>query len=257
MPMNVQLEAYEGPLDLLLHLIKKNEVSIADIPIALITQQYLETLEVMRGLNLDLAGEFLIMASTLIHIKSRMLLPPEEGEEDEDEGGDPREELIRRLLEYQRYKEASEDLAKRELLNRDVFTRSSEATPEFEPDGFVKVSLFDLMAAFHRVLERLPEAEVHLVTVEEISVREKMSFILDMLHRKTKVVFHSLFEDASSRMQLVATFLALLELIKMRAVSVTQEERMGPIVVEAVTPLDEMEEKLAGEGTGEENGHGA
>ncbi len=257
MPMNVQLEAYEGPLDLLLHLIKKNEVSIADIPIALITQQYLETLEVMRGLNLDLAGEFLIMASTLIHIKSRMLLPPEEAEEDEDEGGDPREELIRRLQEYQRYKEASEDLAKRELLNRDVFTRSSEATPEFEPDSLVKVSPFDLMAAFHRVLERLPEAEVHQVTVEEISVRERMSFILDMLHRKTKVDFHSLFADASSRMQVVVTFLALLELIKMRAVSVTQEERMGPIVVEAVMPVDEMEEKLAGEGAGEENGHGA
>ena len=102
MPMNVQLEAYEGPLDLLLHLIKKNEVSIADVPVALITQQYLETLEAMRNLNLDIAGEFLIMASTLIHIKSRMLLPPEEGEVDEDEGEDPREELVRRLLEYER-----------------------------------------------------------------------------------------------------------------------------------------------------------
>jgi len=257
MPMNVQLEAYKGPLDLLLHLIKKNEVSIADIPIALITRQYLETLEVMRGLNLDIAGEFLIMASTLIHIKSRMLLPAEEGEEDEDEGGDPREELVRRLLEYQKYKEASEELAKRELLNRDVFARSSEATPEIEPDVFVKVSLFDLIAAFRRVLERLPEEGVHQVTMEEISVREKMSFILDMLHRKTKVDFHSLFEDASSRVQLVATFLALLELIKMRAVSVTQEERMGPIVVEAAAPLGQMEEKLAGGETGEENGHGA
>jgi len=257
MPMNVQLEAYEGPLDLLLHLIKKNEVSIADIPVALITQQYLETLEAMRNLNLDIAGEFLIMASTLIHIKSRMLLPPEEGEEDDDEGEDPREELVRRLLEYERYKEASEDLSKRELLNRDVFTRTSATTLEFDPDSLVKVSLFDLMAAFRKVLERLPEAEVHQVTVEEISVREKMSFILAMLHRKTKVDFHSLFDDASSRMQVVATFLALLELIKMRAVSVTQEERIGPIIIEAVVPLDEMEEKLAGEETGEENGHGA
>lgn len=256
MPMNVQLEAYEGPLDLLLHLIKKSEVSIGDIPIAPITQQYLETLEVMRSLNLDIAGEFLIMASTLIHIKSRMLLPPEEGDEDEDDGGDPREELVRRLLEYQRYKEASEELAGRELLNRDVFTRSSEVATDVEPETLVKVSLFDLIAAFRRVLESLPEEGVHQITVEEISVREKMSFILDMLHRNTKMVFHSLFEDATSRIQVVATFLALLELIKMRAISVSQEERLGPIIVEEAASFDDSEETVAGEETEGENGHG-
>ncbi|NIO07822.1 MAG: segregation/condensation protein A [Deltaproteobacteria bacterium] len=256
MAMTVQLEAYEGPLDLLLHLIKKNEVSITDIPIALITQQYLETLEVMRSLNLDIAGEFLIMASTLIHIKSRLLLPVVEGEEDEDDGRDPRAELVRRLLEYQRYKEASEELASREVLNRDVFTRAPEFSPDVEPETLVKVSLFDLIGAFRRVLERLPEDTVHQVTVEEISVREKMSFILDTLRRNTKVLFHALFEDATSRMQVVATFLALLELIKMRAVMVSQEERLGPIVVEEAASGEEAQEKMIGEETEGENGHG-
>ena len=124
MTTRVQLEIFEGPLDLLLHLIKKNEVSITDIPIATITEQYLATLEVMQTFNLDVAGEFLVMAATLIHIKSRMLLPMADDEDDEEEGTDPREELVRRLLEYQRFKDAADQLERRELLTRDVFVRS-------------------------------------------------------------------------------------------------------------------------------------
>ena len=257
MSMNVQLEMYEGPLDLLLHLIKKNEVSITDIPIALITEQYLETLGVMHNLNLDMAGEFIAMASTLIHIKSRMLLPPEEGEEDEDEGEDPRDELVRRLLEYQRFKEASEDLARREILHRDVFVRSSEAVEEVESNEFAPVSIFELISALRRVLEKLPEDVAHTVELENISVREKMTMILDFLHRNSKVVFHTLFESAASRMEVVVTFLALLELMKMRAVKVVQEERLGPIVVEGVESSAEIKDRLDQEETGEAGGHGS
>ena len=135
MTTRVQLEIFEGPLDLLLHLIKKNEVSITDIPIATITEQYLATLEVMQTFNLDVAGEFLVMAATLIHIKSRMLLPLTDTEEDEEEGADPREELVRRLLEYQRFKDAADQLERRELLTRDVFVRSVAPVEEIPASG--------------------------------------------------------------------------------------------------------------------------
>ena len=139
MTTRVQVEIFEGPLDLLLHLIKKNEVSIADIPIATITEQYLATLEVMQAFNLDVAGEFLVMAATLIHIKSRMLLPLTDAEEDEEEGADPREELVRRLLEYQRFKDAADQLERREVLTRDVFVRSVAPVEEVPAPGFREV----------------------------------------------------------------------------------------------------------------------
>jgi segregation and condensation protein A len=247
MPVNVQLDIYEGPLDLLLHLIKKNEIDVADIPIAIITEQYLSTLELMESLNLDVAGEFLVMAATLVHVKSRMLLPPEEGEEEEDEEGDPREELFRKLIEYQRYKEAGQDLEMREVLNRDVFTRRSEEAQEGDAVQFEQVTVFDLLSAFQKVLKRFPEERDHTVTLERISVREKMSLLLDRLRGSSKWVFQSLFEEAVSRMEVIVTFLALLELIKMRAVRVVQEERMGPIHIESAAPLEEVREKVATE----------
>lgn len=255
MDTTVKLEIFEGPLDLLLHLIKKNEVSITDIPIATITEQYLATLELMQSLNLDVAGEFLVMAATLIHIKSRMLLPPGEEEDDEEEGGDPREELARRLLEYQRFKEAAEELEQREILKRDVFIRRPEVPDEIEPGGFEGVSLFDLISALRQVLERFPEESVHEVTLERISVREKMSFLLDDLHRRGKVVFQSLFEAAASRLEIIVTFLAMLELVKIRAVRIGQEARDGPIVIELAAPLEDIQERMAqgkieGEGDG-------
>lgn len=235
-------------MDLLLHLIKKNEVSITDIPIATITEQYLSTIELMQSLNLDVAGEFLVMAATLIHIKSRMLLPPGEEEDEEEEGGDPREELARRLLEYQRFKEAAEELEKREVLKRDVFVRPSEVPEEVEPGGFEGVSLFDLISALRHVLERFPEERVHEVTLERITVREKMNFLLDDLHRRGKVVFQSLFEAAASRLEVVVTFLAMLELVKIRAIRILQEEKEGPIVIELAAPLEDIQDKMAKEG---------
>ncbi len=247
MSARVQLEVFEGPLDLLLHLIKKNEVSIADIPIATITEQYLSTLELMQGLNLDVAGEFLVMAATLIHIKSRMLLPPGENEDEEEEEGDPREELIRRLLEYQRFKEAAEELERRELLSRDVFVRRSEAPEETETVGFESLSLFDLLSALRHVLERFPEEGIHKVTLDTISVREKMSFLLDELRRRGKVIFQSLFETATSRLEVVVTFLAMLELVKIRAIRVWQEERIGPVVIELAAAIGDIQDRIAKE----------
>jgi segregation and condensation protein A len=239
----VHLKFFEGPLDLLLHLIKKNEVSITDIPIATITEQYLATLEVMETLSLDVAGEFLVMASTLIHIKSRMLLPAGAEEPDEDEGVDPREELVRRLLDYQRYKEAAGELDQREILTRDVFARTG-ATPteEVGPRGFREVSVFELLGALKRVIDRLPKDTAHEVTLDKITVREKMTLLLEELRRRKSVMFESLFSAVGSRMEVVVTFLAMLELVKVRAIRITQTERAGPIMIEAAADMDEAAE---------------
>ncbi len=257
MSTEVQLGIYEGPLDLLLHLIKKNELSITDIPIATITEQYLATLDLMQSLNLDVAGEFLVMAATLVHIKSKMLLPPGEDEGDEEEEGtDPRDELVRRLLEYQRFKEAAEELEKRDILRRDVFVRPFEPPEEVGSWELEKISLFDLLSALRHVLEKLPAESVHEVTLDKISVRDKMNLILDDLQRRGKVIFQSLFEGAISRLDVVVTFLAMLELAKMRAVRIWQEERLGPIVIELAAPLGEVQEKIASGGI-EEDGDGA
>jgi segregation and condensation protein A len=243
---NVQLENFEGPLDLLLHLIKKNEVSISDIPIATITEQFLATLELMQTLNLDVAGEFLVMAATLIHIKSRMLLPLSEGEaEDEEEGGDPRDELVRRLLEYQRFKEAASELEQRDVLTRDVFARGAAPSETPQPAPFRELSVFELLTALRRVLERLPKDEFHEVTLEKITVREKMTLLLDRLDAHGQVWFESLFSDARSRMEVVVTFLAMLELVKMRAIRILQESPQGPIAIEATVSAEQAADVIA------------
>ena len=242
MSTHVQLEIFEGPLDLLLHLIKKNEVSISDIPIATITEQYLATLDLMESLSLDMAGEFLVMAATLIHIKSRMLLPAGADEPDEDEGIDPRNELVRRLLEYQRFKEAAEQLEQREMLTRDVFVRSATPTEEVGPRGFREVSVFELLGALKRVIDRLPKDSFHEVTLEKITMREKMTLLLDRLRTLGSIYFEALFDHVKSRMEVVVTFLAMLELVKVRAIRIYQEEMAGPIMIEAATDMDEAAE---------------
>lgn len=247
MTTKVQLEIFEGPLDLLLHLIKKNEVSITDIPIATITEQYLATLELMQGLNLDVAGEFLVMAATLVHIKSRMLLPEEAGVADEEEEEDSREELIRRLLEYQRFKEAAGDLERREILGRDAFLRVSEPAEDTGTVEMETLSLFDLISALRHVLDRFPEESFHQVTLEKISVREKMTLLLDELHRLGTVVFQSFFERAGSRMEVVVIFLAMLELVKIRAIRARQDQRLGPILIELAAPVEELHGRVAAE----------
>jgi segregation and condensation protein A len=252
----VQLEIFEGPLDLLLHLIKKNEVSIIDIPIATITEQYLATLEVMQTFNLDVAGEFLVMAATLIHIKSRMLLPMADDEDDEEEEGtDPREELVRRLLEYQRFKDAADQLERRELLTRDVFVRSVAPAEEIPAPGFREVSVFELLTALKRVLDRLPKDVVHEVMLEKITVREKMTLLLDHLRTQGKILFDSLFAEVTTRMEVVVTFLAMLELVKVRAIRIFQEEATGPIQIEAAAGIENAPAVLAMQDP-EEDKHG-
>jgi segregation and condensation protein A len=252
----VQLEIFEGPLDLLLHLIKKSEVSITDIPIATITEQYLATLELMQSLNLDVAGEFLVMAATLIHIKSRMLLPAGDEEPDEDEGVDPRDELVRRLLEYQRYKEAAAELEQREVLTRDVFVRASAPTEEVGPREFREVSVFELLGALKRVIDRLPKDTFHEVTLEKITVREKMSLLLDKLRNESRVIFESLFAEVKTRMEIIVTFLAMLELVKVRAIRIFQDEPGGEIAIEAAAGMDEAAERVVLD-EAEEEQHGA
>ncbi len=244
MSTHVQLEIFEGPLDLLLHLIKKNEVSITDIPIATITEQYLAALDLMQTLSLDVAGEFLVMAATLIHIKSRMLLPAGDDEADEDEGVDPRDELVRRLLEYQRYKDAASELEQREILTRDVFIRAAPPMEETGPRGFREVSIFELLGALKRVIERLPKDAVHEVTLDKITVREKMTLLLDKLRIQSQILFEALFDDVKTRMEVVVTFLAMLELVKVRAIRIVQEEMAGPIVIEAAAGMDEAAERV-------------
>ena len=253
MSINVQLEIFEGPLDLLLHLIKKNEVSITDVPIAVITEQYLATLDLMQTLNLDMAGEFLVMAATLIHIKSRMLLPLSEGETDEEEeGGDPREELVKRLLEYQRFKEAASELGQRDVLTRDVFARAATASEEPAPAGFRELTIFELLTALRRVLERLPQDEFHEVTLETITVREKMTLVLERLRVGGQIMFESLFTDARTRMEVIVTFLAMLELVKIRAIRIFQDSLQGPIIIEAAVGVEQAAEVIVTEEIEEE-----
>jgi len=218
----VRLDMFEGPLDLLLHLIRKNEINIFDIPIALITEQYLEYLKIMKELNLDIAGDYLLMASTLLQIKSKMLLPVST-EEEEEGGEDPRAELVRRLLEYQKYKDAAAELERRPMKDRDFFVRSvAEDAREPQEERF-EVSLFELLEAFRQILVRVKSESVHEVQLEPITVEEKIEQILSFLQReKRSVAFHHLFPENVTRPVVVVTFLAILELVKTRLVRVFQ-----------------------------------
>jgi segregation and condensation protein A len=237
---HVRLPVFDGPMDLLLHLIRKNEVDIYDIPIAEITRQYLETLELMEELNIDLASEFLVMAATLIHIKSKMLLPPPHEDGTTDEAGeDPRKELVARLLEYQRYKEAAQQLHQQEELRAAIWIRPEEAlhpktnghsgTPE---DGLIEVDLFELISAFREVLERVRH-RVNLVYEREVISIEQM---IDRLKRRlapgSQSVFVDLFEDAPDRATVIVTFLAILELTRLREIRIFQQGLFGPIHVQ-------------------------
>jgi len=220
----VRLEMFEGPLDLLLHLIQKNELEITNIPIALITEQYLEYLRLMKVLNLDIAGEYLLMASTLLYIKSKMLLPTPSEEGEEEEGEDPRAELVRRLLEYKKYKEAAAELEKRPMLDRDVFIRSIPLEGEdVGGEERVEVSLFELIEAFRKILERVKEEEFHEVILDRLSIEEKVQEILSLLQReKRSIAFHLLFPEQVSRRVIIITFLAILELVKMKLIRIFQ-----------------------------------
>ncbi|MBA7715120.1 Segregation and condensation protein A [subsurface metagenome] len=227
MAYHVKLEAYEGPLDLLLYLIKKEEVDIWDIPIAQIAGEYLGYINMMKLLDLDVIGEFLVMASTLMKIKSRMLLPQEEGIEEEIE--DPRSELVEQLLEYEMYKERAKTLAEREGAQFKLFTRPPAEIPPSQPT--FEASLFDLLTAFHNVLkEKAPEI-VREIEPFKITLEEKVEEILKRLEKKDKISFSLLFKECLSKGELIVTFLALLELIKQKRVRIRQPKLFGEIAL--------------------------
>jgi segregation and condensation protein A len=231
----VRLENFDGPLDLLLHLIKKNEVNIYDIPIALITQQYLDALHLIEELDLDVAGEFLVMAATLIHVKSRMLLPrPETAVGVEVDEEDPRDALVRRLLEHQKYKAAAGLLHEREQVRAAQWQRPDERVAEIagediEPE--LEVDLFSLLTAFQAVVQRAKQRPTVLLPSEQISVESRIDQLLARLSESEACGFEDLFADAHDRAGLIVTFLALLEMIRLKLVRVFQSGSFGPIRV--------------------------
>jgi segregation and condensation protein A len=229
----IKLPAFEGPLDLLLHLIRENKIDIYDIPISFITGRYLDYIGMMKELNLEIAGEFLVMAATLIQIKSRLLLPPEEAlEGSAEQMEDPRLELVQRLLEYQAYKDAASILKEREDESLRIFSRGPEDGPE-EEEGEAEpylfdVNIFDLLAAFKKVLDTAP-AEVLTITKEALTVKDKMFLIVDLLESSESIRFEELFREGATRGLLIVTFLALLELLRLGLARVYQEKEFGYI----------------------------
>jgi segregation and condensation protein A len=250
----VALDVFEGPLDLLLHLVKKHELSILDIPIAFVTEKYLEYLDAMAGLDIDVAGEYLLMAATLCHIKSRELLPSPEpldddgeaGEGDED-GVDPRADLIKRLLEYQKYKEAAEQLGGRPVVGRNVWGRGTPTedavSDGVDADAVAPLAQFPvqrLIEAFDRVMQQAKVKVAHDVLIDRLSVSQKIAELTDRLEREDRVAFTSMFaflRDGIARSaeeirhEAVVTFLALLEMAKLRLVAITQAEADAEIFI--------------------------
>ena len=232
MSYKVKLEIFEGPLDLLLHLIKKEEINIYDIPITGVTKQYLEYLEFMKLLDLNIAGEFLVMAATLMQIKSKMLLPPEEKHEGEAEEADPREELVRRLLEYKKFKEAANQLYVKEAVQKDVFARRV-GDEDFKDDGeqYFEASLFDLIGAFNKVMKEVPKELFYKVVKDEFTVEEKMHDIFHILVKNSEIKFKELFKNAKNKLEIITAFLAILELIRLKEILVVQNKPFGEIKV--------------------------
>jgi len=228
-PYQVQLEEiFEGPMDLLIHLIRKNDLDIYDIPIAMITDQYLQYLELMQAMNIDYAGDFLLMASSLTQIKSRMLLPTHDGEEDEE---DPLQEITRPLLEYLQMKSAADQLIERDLLGEKTFIRNPSrdefsASPD---DEFIKIGLFELIDAFQKILERIPDGHRVELTADEISVKDKISQIIEILEAKVSITFLELFSDNPDKHEVIITFLATLEMVKLTLIRIIQNVKTGII----------------------------
>jgi segregation and condensation protein A len=225
-PYKVHLEnIFEGPMDLLVHLIKKNELDIYDIPIALITDQYLQYLEWMKMMNIDFAGEFIVMAATLAQIKSRMLLPihPEDDQED------PRLEITRPLMEYMQMKTAAEQLTERQLLGENIFVRGSQREDILtaSQDEYIKIGLFELIDAFQKILESIPSDDRMEFSADKISVKDKISQIVDILESKGSTTFEELFSEHPSKGEVIVTFLAILEMVKLALIRIVQHVQSG------------------------------
>jgi segregation and condensation protein A len=237
----VRLDNFEGPLDLLLHLIKKSELNIYDIPITVITKQYIDYIDLMQELNLDVAGEFLVMAATLIHIKSRMLLPrPDPAQEDPEE--DPREALVRRLMEHQKFKAAAELLHERETLRSAQWTRADGPIAEIAgeaPEPEIEVDLFSLISAFRAIVERAKQRPKMSLPGEQMPIEDRIEQLLTRLSETQACGFEDLFADVQTRAGLIVTFLALLEMIRLKLVRVFQSGAMAPIrVYKRARPAD-------------------
>lgn len=226
-PLNIHINVFEGPMDLLLHLIKKDNLDVCDINIAEITKQYLDYLNVMKELNLEVAGEFLVMASTLMQIKAKTLLPSQ-APTSENEGPDPAKELIAKLVEYQKYKEASQFLNQKLEENKDKFYRSA---PIFDNgEKIINVQMFDLLSAVKRAFERLDERKrIELLKIEEFPIEVKMQKVVDMLAKRTWVLLDDIFVGETKKRGVITCFMALLELIKIKKLLARQDEKEGQI----------------------------
>ncbi len=254
-PTHVKLPVFEGPLDLLLYLIKKDEIDIYDIPIERITSQYLDYLRLIKMLDLEVAGEYLVVAATLVYIKSRVILPhdqrPPEDEADED---DPRWELVRQLVEYKKYKDAAFELQQCLARQENVHSRGGSSKPDLAADGslpFDKVGLFDLLAVFQKVLARANANEdLRDIFEDRFTVSDKIQFILGEMTRRSRVVFEALFAEGASRTEIVVTFLAVLELIRLRQIGIAQESPFAPIEIIKLAPAqsDYVTEEAQSEG---------
>ena len=236
MGYKVRLDIFEGPLDLLLYLIKKEELNIYDIPITRITEQYLETLGLMEILDLEIAGDFLVVAATLMQIKSKMLLPPDpEGLETEEE--DPRAELVRRLVEYMAFKEVAGNLRVREGQRSELFSRLGVEPERTQSQELVfDASLFDLMDALRRILSDLPQESVHEIFKDEFTVSQKIQDITEWLKEKPRMHFSVFFKTAKNKVEAITLFLALLELVRLKKVRIHQPERFGEIEITQESP---------------------
>ena len=233
MSYKIKLQLFEGPLDLLIYLVKKDHLNIYDIPIAKVTEQYMVYLELMKSLDLNIAGEFLVMAATLIQIKSKMLLPPDPTEQLLEEQADPREELVRQLLEYERFKEIALELRQRETNQQDVFKRpkpNEKDIPQTAPVYF-EASIFDLITAFSKALEEIPKDIFYNVVKDEYSIEDKVHTILHLLLVRNSVTLAELFGQAKDKMEIIVTFLAILELIRLKEIIAQQKELFGEIEV--------------------------
>ena len=234
--LEVFLETFEGPLDLLLYLIRRQNLDILDIPIAEITSQYMEYVELMRNINLDLAAEYLVMAAMLAEIKSRLLLPRHEDVEDEE---DPRAELVRRLQEYERFKQAATDIDEMPHFGRDQFAVDVDVIREDKEKPEPDVDMRELLMAFQDVLERIDMQKHHEISREEISIRERMTHVLSRLEGDNFVEFQTLFTLSEGRLGVVVTFMAILELLKLRVIDMVQADAFAPIYLKPVGSEDE------------------
>ncbi len=239
MSYHVALENFEGPLDLLLFLVRKNELDIQDIPIVEITGQYIAYIDMMKAFNLDVAGDFLVMASTLMYLKSRALLPKSDNEEEQQEEAAALEELKQQLLEYQQFKDAAERLKENNILEKDVFARAlfAEPTPVDDESALSEIGLFDLMRAFKIMLERTDgDEDDYDVSVEEISVKDRIAELLESIVGQSEGIdFMKLFPEKPTKLLIITTFLAMLELMKMQAVRIYQNNNFSTIHLYPVT----------------------